>query len=62
MSQDLEGIGPAQTYFVDVADLPSLAPLPAPTVLGRVGRTLSVAISGMPHMLGLRRSSAASAF
>jgi hypothetical protein len=62
MSQDLEGIGPAQTYFVDVADLPALAPLPAPTVLGRVGRTLSVAVSGMPHMLGLRRPSTASAF
>jgi hypothetical protein len=62
MSQDLEGIGPAQTYFVDVADLPpSLAPLPQPTILGRVGRTLSVAVSGMPYMLGLRRPGTASA-
>jgi hypothetical protein len=56
VSQDLEGIGPARSYFVDVADLPeSLTPLPDPTFLGRVGRTLAVAASGMPYMLGLRR-------
>jgi hypothetical protein len=56
VSQDLEGIGPVREYFVDVADLPgSLPPLPDPSLLGRVGRTLSVAGSGMPYMLGLRR-------
>jgi hypothetical protein len=56
VSQDLEGIGPVRSYFVDVADLPaSLPPLPVPTLLGRVGRTLAVASSGMPYMLGLRR-------
>ena len=56
VSQDLEGIGPVRAYFVDVADLPGpLAPLPAPSLLGRVGRTLAVAGSGMPYMLGLRR-------
>jgi hypothetical protein len=54
--QDLEGIGPVREYFVDVADLPgSFPPLPEPTLLGRLGRTLSVAGSGMPYMLGLRR-------
>ena len=30
-------------------------PLPDPSLLGRVGRTLAVAGSGMPYMLGLRR-------
>jgi hypothetical protein len=56
VSQDLEGIGPVRAYFVDVADLPaSLPPLPGPSLLGRVGRTLAVAGSGMPYMLGLRR-------
>jgi hypothetical protein len=61
VSQDLEGIGSARAYFVDVADLPaSLAPLPDPTLLGRVGRTLSVAAVGMPYMLGLRRRTAVS--
>lgn len=59
VSQDLEGIGPSRAYFVDVADLPdSLVPLPAPTFLGRVGRTLSVAAAGTPYMLGLRRRTA----
>lgn len=56
VAQDLEGIGPVRGYFVDVADLPgSRAPLPDPSLLGRVGRTLTVAGSGLPHMLGLRR-------
>jgi hypothetical protein len=59
VSQDLEGIGPSRSYFVDIADLPAaLAPLPAPTILGRVGRTLAVAAIGMPYMLGLRRRTA----
>ena len=56
VSQDLEGIGPVRAYFVDVADFPGpLPPLPDPSLLGRVGRTLAVAGSGMPYMLGLRR-------
>ena len=55
VSQDLEGIGSSRAYFVDVADLPASAPLPGPTFLGRVGRTLAVAASGTPYMLGLRR-------
>ncbi len=60
--QDLEGIGQVQAYFVDVADLPvSAAPLPSPSLLGRVGRTLAVAGSGMPYMLGLRRRRPAAA-
>ncbi len=56
VSQDLEGIGPARAYFLDVADLPVPArPLPDPSMLERVGRTLVIAGSGMPHMLGFRR-------
>ena len=63
VSQDLEGIGPVRAYFVDVADFPdSLPPLPDPSLLGRVGRTLAVAGSGMPYMLGLRRRRTAAAF
>jgi hypothetical protein len=62
VSQDLEGIGVSRSYFVDVADLPAAAdPLPRPTLRGRVGRTLSVAASGMPYMLGLRRTTRAQA-
>jgi hypothetical protein len=56
VSQDLEGIGPVRTYFVDVEDLAGSAPpLPNPSWLDRIGRTVSVAGSGMPYMLGLRR-------
>ncbi|HYP45490.1 MAG TPA: DUF2652 domain-containing protein [Propionibacteriaceae bacterium] len=56
VSQDLEGIGPVRSYFVDVSDLPAAPPpQPDPSLVGRVRRTLAVAGSGMPYMLGLRR-------
>jgi hypothetical protein len=56
VAQDLEGVGPVRSYVMDVADLTrSLPPIPAPTLSGRVGRTLAVAGAGMPYMLGLRR-------
>jgi uncharacterized protein DUF2652 len=59
--QDLEGIGPTRAYFLDVADLVGvMPPAPAPSALGRLGRTLVVAGSGMPYMLGLRRRRASS--
>jgi Protein of unknown function (DUF2652) len=56
VSQELEGIGPTRAYFVDIEDLAgSLPPLPEPSLLGRLGRTLDVAGRGLPYMLGLRR-------
>ena len=56
MSQDLEGIGPVRAYFVDVADLTGLLPpLPKPSVLGRLGKTLSVAGAGLPYMVGMKQ-------
>jgi hypothetical protein len=56
ISQDLEGIGPARAYFVEIADLAgSLPPLPGPSVFGRLGRTVGVAGRGLPYMLGIRR-------
>ena len=57
ISQELEGIGPVRSYFVDVSPATaSQPPLPQPTLTGRIGRTLAVAGSGLPYMLGLRRS------
>jgi hypothetical protein len=54
--EDVEGIGPVSTFFVDFADLKDiLPPLPAPSLVGRIGRTLGVAGAGLPYMLGLRR-------
>jgi hypothetical protein len=56
ISQDLEGIGPARAYFVNIEDLAgSLPPLPDPSLFGRLGRTVGVAGRGLPYMLGLRR-------
>jgi hypothetical protein len=56
LSQELEGIGPVRTYFLDVSDLAgSLPALPDPSLLSRLGNTLGVAGSGLPYMLGLRR-------
>jgi hypothetical protein len=57
VSQELEGIGPVRSYVVDVGPVTaSLPPLPEPTLGGRIGRTLGVAGSGLPYMLGLRRT------
>ena len=57
VSQEIEGIGPVRSYFVDVSPVTaSLPPLPEPTLVGRLGRTLGVAGSGLPYMLGLRRT------
>ena len=56
ISQDLEGIGPVRSWFVDVTDLAGpLPPPPAQSWRGRLGRTVGVAGAGMPYMLGLRR-------
>jgi hypothetical protein len=56
VSQDLEGIGSVRSYFVDVEDLAgSLPPVPDPTLLGRLARTVAVAGAGLPSMLGLSR-------
>jgi hypothetical protein len=55
VSQHLEGIGPVRAYFVDIEDLAgSLPPLPDPSWLERVGRTVDVVGRGLPYMLGLR--------
>jgi hypothetical protein len=56
VSQDLEGIGRVRTYFVDLADVAdSVPPMPDPSWLARLGRTVDVAGRGLPYMLGLRR-------
>ena len=56
VSQDVEGIGSVRAYFVEIEDLAgSLPPLPDPSWLARLGRTLEVAGRGLPYMLGLSR-------
>jgi hypothetical protein len=56
ISQDLEGIGPVRTYFVEVEDLAGpLAPVPDPSRLRRVGVTVGMVGRGLPYVLRLRR-------
>jgi uncharacterized protein DUF2652 len=56
ISQDLEGIGPVRTYFVDVDDIAGpLAPLPDPSWSRRLGGTVGMVGRGLPYMLRRRR-------
>ena len=60
VTQDLEGIGPVRTYFVDVGDLAgSPPPEPDPSLFVRLGDTVGLVGRGLPYMLGLRRRSPA---
>jgi len=57
IAQELEGIGPVQTFFVDVEDIAApLAPLPDPSWSRRIGGTLGMVGRGLPHVLPRRRS------
>ena len=56
IAQDLEGIGPVRTYFVEVDDLAGpLAPVPDPSRLRRFGVTVGMVGRGLPYMLRARR-------
>jgi Protein of unknown function (DUF2652) len=57
ISQDLEGIGPVRTYFVEIEDLAGpLAPVPDPSWLRRFGATVGILGRGLQYMLRPRRS------
>jgi len=56
ISQDLEGIGPVRTYFVEVEDLAGpLAPVPDPSPLRRLGATFAILGQGLRCQLSPRR-------
>jgi hypothetical protein len=56
VAQDLEGIGPVQTFVVDVEDMtPQGGPLPQPSFRLRIGATLDMVGRGLPHVLPHRR-------
>jgi hypothetical protein len=56
ISLDLEGIGPARSYFMDVELLAGSLPAPPdPSPLERLGRTAGLVGRGLPYMVGLRR-------
>src|SRR3954454_3565304 len=56
VAQDLEGIGPVHTYFMDVEDIAApLAPLADPSWSRRIGGTFGMVGRGLPYILGRRR-------
>jgi Protein of unknown function (DUF2652) len=57
ISEELEGIGEAQLYFVDLGELAELPAPPEPSVAGRVRETATVLGRGMPYLLGLKSRS-----
>jgi hypothetical protein len=56
IAQDLEGIGPVRTYFMDVEDIAApLDPVPDPSWSRRIGGTVGMVGRGLPYILRLRR-------
>ena len=53
---DLEGIGPVQTHFVALEDLPAAAALTDPSWPQRIGSTFAMVGRGIPHIVPRRRS------
>jgi hypothetical protein len=59
LTQELEGIGPVRTYFMDVGDIAApLAPLPDPSWPRRIGGTLGMVGRGLPYIVRRRRATA----
>jgi hypothetical protein len=55
IAQDLEGIGPVRTWFLDVEDIAApLGPLRDPTWPQRIGGTFGMVGRGLPHILRRR--------
>ena len=56
VAQDLEGIGPVLSYFMDVEDIAApLAPLPEPSWPRRIGATFGMVGRGLPYIVRRRR-------
>jgi hypothetical protein len=59
LAQELEGIGPVRTYFMDVGDIAApLASLPDPSWPRRIGGTLGMVGRGLPYIVRRRRAMA----
>jgi uncharacterized protein DUF2652 len=62
IAQDLEGIGPVRTYFMNVEDIATpLASLPDPSWPRRIGGTVGMVGRGLPYVLRRRRPTASAA-
>jgi hypothetical protein len=59
LTQELEGIGPVRTYFMDVGDIAApLVSLPDPSWPRRIGGTLGMVGRGLPYIVRRRRATA----
>ena len=59
LALELEGIGPARTYFMDVGDIAApLASLPDPSWPKRIGDTLGMVGRGLPYVVRRRPATA----
>jgi uncharacterized protein DUF2652 len=57
IAQELEGIGPVRTYFIDLEDIAApLDSLPDPSWPRRIGGTVGMVGRGLPYILRLRRA------
>jgi Protein of unknown function (DUF2652) len=62
VAQNLEGIGPVRTFFIDVEDIAApLAPLADPSWPRRIGGTVGMVGRGLPYILRRRRPRSAAA-
>ncbi len=60
IAQDLEGIGPVRTWFMDVEDIAApLSSLPDPSWARRIGGTVGMVGRGLPYILRRGRPTAA---
>jgi hypothetical protein len=59
LTQDLEGVGRVQTFFVTIDDLPEpLVPLPDMSWRRRLGNSVGMIVQGLPHALSRGRGEA----
>jgi class 3 adenylate cyclase len=57
LEQELEGLGPVQTYFVPLEPAPD--PAPEEGLLTRLGETFGVLGRGLPYLVGLKKTAPA---
>ncbi len=56
LPQEFEGLGPVQTYFIDIKDVAAeLPPKPKVTWLAQQRETWGVVIRSLPYRIGLRK-------
>jgi hypothetical protein len=56
LPQEFEGLGPVQTYFIDIKDIAAeLPPRPEVTRLAQMRETWGVIIRSLPYRIGLKK-------